>query len=184
MGSLVPGFVRAASSGFDDLNRSPLIHPTMKFEHHRIDAVDYHEAERAILRAIGLSSEVDLARGFLSHPLHDATLRTTLQTLLQKGRVEALRMEARLNQRAFVYRFANRLYVIVPSEVPHAEDEYLCLTLGRILSSWWTSVKLLTIQKQPHATPFGRVSSDKTHPFAHAILTVLVVTEPSVKDEL
>lgn len=93
-------------------------------------------------------------------------------------------MEARLNQRAFVYRFAHRLYVIVPSEVPHPEDESLCLTLGRTLSSWWTSVSLLTIQKRPHTAPFGGVPSDATHPFAHAMLTVLVVTEISVKDEL
>jgi len=156
----------------------------MDFEHHRIDAVDYREAEQAIRTAIGLPSETNLQSGYLPHPLHDNTLRTAAQSLFRHGRLDALKMEARLNQRAFVYRFAYRLYVIVPSEVPHPEDESLCLFLGRALSSWWTSIKLLTIQKQPHTAPFGAVPSDKTHPFAHAILTVLVVTEPSVKDEL
>ena len=156
----------------------------MKFEHHRIDAIDYRDAERAVLQAIGLPSEITLQRGYLSHPLRDSTIRAAFQSLFAQGRLEALKMEMRLNTKAFVYRFAHRLYVIVPSEVPRPEDEVLCLTLGHTLASWWTSVQLLTIQKQPHTAPLGPVPSDETHPFAHAILTVLVVTESSVKDEL
>jgi hypothetical protein len=156
----------------------------MSFEHHRVDAADYRDADRAVRAAIGLPSEANLTRGFLSHPLRDSTIRAAVQHLFGQGRLEALKMEARLTTKAFVYRFANRLYVIVPSEVPRPEDEDLCWTLGRALSSWWTSVHLVTIQKQPQTAPFGAVPSDKTHPFAHAILTVLIVTESKEKDEL
>jgi hypothetical protein len=153
----------------------------MKIEHLRVDAAEYRGAERAVLAAMGLPPDYNVTQGHVSR---SPTIRDVLQTLFRHGRTDALKMEARLNAHAFVYRYANRLYVVVPSEVPRLEDERLCTELGTALESWRTSVRLLEIQKQPHMAPFGTVPSDVSHPFAHAILHVLVVTDLPLKDEL
>jgi len=153
----------------------------MQIEHLRVDTADYHEADQTVRAAIGLPSDYNVTRG---HVARSPTIRDALQSLFRRGRTDALKIEARLNADAFVYRDANRLYVVVPSEVPRLEDERLCMELGNALESWWTSVRLLEIQKQPHTAPFGTVPSDASHPFAHAILRVLVVTDLPMKDEL